>query len=85
MTTVLAWFAGTRVGHWLAAAGAGALVALGIVARVYGAGQRAEESRQTRDSLDALRERNRTDDQVDALSARARRDEFAGWVRDDRA
>ncbi len=84
MTAVLAWLATTRAGRWLAAAGAGTLVALGILARVYGAGRAAEESRQERDSLDDLRSRNRTDDEVDRLGAARRRDEFAGWVRDDR-
>lgn len=85
MTAALAWLAGTRAGRWLAAAGAGALVALGIVVRVYGAGQRVEESRQEQDSLDALRTRNRIDDEVARLDARAARDELSRWVRDDRA
>lgn len=38
MTAALAWLATTRAGRWLAA-GAGALVALDILARVYGAGR----------------------------------------------
>lgn len=62
LTAVLTWLAGTRAGRWLATISAGALIALGIFARVYGAGQRAEESRQGPDSLDDLRSRNRTDD-----------------------
>lgn len=83
MTAALAWLAGTRAGRWIATAMTGALITIGILARVYGAGQRAEESRQARDSIDDFRSRNKTDAEVAKMGAARQRGELASWVRND--
>lgn len=84
MTAIFAWLATTRAGRWVLGASAAVALAAGVLLRAYGTGRDAEESRQARDSLDALRERNRIDDEVDALGDARRRNELARWVRVDR-
>lgn len=83
LVAVLRWFATSRLGRGLAAAGAIAF-AIGIaLLRAFSAGKDAERARQDRASLENLRMRQETDDEVRNLPASDVRRRLDEWVPDD--
>lgn len=73
MLNVLAWLTGSKVGRYLAL-GLLAVSVVGVVLlRVYAAGKRDEQLKQTQASLNAVREKVKSDEAIRRLSASERR------------
>lgn len=83
LLTILEWFATSKVGRALAAAGA-IIVAIGIaVLKAFNAGKTSERATEDRASLENLRKRSETDHEVSKLGPDAVRDRLSPWVRND--
>lgn len=79
---MIAWLLGTRLGRWLAIAGAAAL-ALGVaLLRAFQLGKASERAKHDRQSLENLRNRSRVDDEVARMSDADRRKRLGRWVSD---
>jgi len=79
--SIVVWFATSRTGRALAAAGALAL-AVGIaLLKAFGAGRAAERAKQDRASLDNLRDRNEIDHEINTLGPGDLDDRGRRWVR----
>lgn len=84
--TIIAWFATSKAGRFIAAAFA-LLFAIGIaVLKVFNAGKASERQRQDQQSLENLRSRARTDDEISTLTPDELGSRLDRWVRpeDDR-
>lgn len=65
----------------LVALGAIVLAVLGAVAAIFQAGRRSEKDKQTRATLDAVKDQQEVRDEVERLGPDARRDELRKWSR----
>jgi hypothetical protein len=73
MLSALAWLIGSKVGRYLALGLLAAATVAVIVARVYSAGKRDEQLKQTQASLNAVRDKVKSDEAIMRLPASARR------------
>jgi hypothetical protein len=73
MLSALAWLVGSKVGRYLALGLLAAATVAVIVARVYSAGKRDEQLKQTQASLDAVRQKVQSDEAIRRLPASERR------------
>lgn len=69
---------GLRVWGYVAAV----LAVLAGLAAVFRAGKKSERAKQTADSLDNIREREKVDEEVATRPIDAKRRDLARWVRD---
>jgi type VI protein secretion system component VasK len=68
MLSVLSWLIGSKVGRYLALGLLAAATVAVIVARVYSAGKRDEQLKQTQASLNAVRDKVKSDEAISRMS-----------------
>lgn len=68
MLSVLSWLIGSKVGRYLALGLLAAATLAVIVARIYAAGKRDEQLKQTQASLDAVRQKVKSDEAISRMS-----------------
>jgi hypothetical protein len=73
MLSILSWLIGSKVGRYVALFFLAAATVAVIVARVYSAGKRDEQLKQTQAALEAVRQRVKSDEAIMRLPASARR------------
>ncbi|MCX5495349.1 hypothetical protein OSH11_11575 [Kaistia dalseonensis] len=84
MSAIAAWFATSRLGRWLAAAGAIAL-AIGIaVLKLLAMGRAQERATQQKAKLQAISQRKKSDEDVDRMRAADVDQSLRKWMRDGR-
>jgi hypothetical protein len=81
MLSVISWLIGSKIGRYLALAGLAAATVGIILLRVYAAGKRDEQLKQTQASLNAVREKVKSDEAISRMSRSERtrrlRDEWS--------
>lgn len=73
MLSALAWLVGSKVGRFVALFFLAASVVGVVILRVYAAGKRDEQLKQTQASLNAVREKVKSDEAIRRLPANERR------------
>jgi len=77
-----AWFFTTRVGRYVAAGGALALLLTAVALKLVAMGRAQEQTKQVRGKLKAISKRRTSDAEVDQLGAADVDDRLSRWMRD---
>lgn len=77
-----AWFKGSKIAMWAAAAGAALLAVLGILARERAKGREQERQKQDQKALETVRTVEQVSRAVEGQTEAEQRKGLEGWARD---